>query len=99
MSDGNVTSLRRSAWNRPAPLTDSGDAIDGLGKALDAERVSGAGYGDRTRVRGLGSLCTTIVLSPRTGRPEGLRYGRDDRRDDRARKYITRESAPAPRRV
>src|SRR5205814_8261718 len=24
----------------------------------------GAGYGDRTRVRGLGSLCTTIVLSP-----------------------------------
>ena len=26
---------------------------------------SGAGYGDRTRVRGLGSLCTTIVLSPR----------------------------------
>jgi|SRR5215471_4645186 len=30
----------------------------------ELQRVSGAGYGDRTRVRGLGSLCTTIVLSP-----------------------------------
>src|SRR5499427_10271246 len=28
------------------------------------EGFNGAGYGDRTRVRGLGSLCTTIVLSP-----------------------------------
>ena len=51
-------------------------------------RVSGAGYGDRTRVRGLGSLCTTIVLSPRP---------KAGRRTTNAQKYITRESAPAPR--
>src|SRR5262249_32166046 len=37
------------------------------------ERFVGAGYGDRTRVRGLGSLCTTIVLSPRQGRLYQLR--------------------------
>ena len=35
-------------------------------EVLVREGLSGAGYGDRTRVRGLGSLCTTIVLSPRT---------------------------------
>jgi hypothetical protein len=33
-------------------------------EVVDGEEVNGAGYGDRTRVRGLGSLCTTIVLSP-----------------------------------
>jgi hypothetical protein len=33
-------------------------------EVIDWKEVSGAGYGDRTRVRGLGSLCTTIVLSP-----------------------------------
>ena len=31
---------------------------------LAAKRLSGAGYGNRTRVRGLGSLCTTIVRTP-----------------------------------
>src|SRR5262249_24420197 len=35
----------------------------------------GAGYGDRTRVRGLGSLCTTIVLSPRATSPTGFARG------------------------
>jgi hypothetical protein len=35
-----------------------------LAEVLRRQLVSGAGYGDRTRVRGLGSLCTTIVLSP-----------------------------------
>jgi hypothetical protein len=35
-------------------------------EVIEAEEVGGAGYGDRTRVRGLGSLCTTIVLSPQT---------------------------------
>src|SRR3954471_2251683 len=35
-----------------------------LPEVLRLQLVSGAGYGDRTRVRGLGSLCTTIVLSP-----------------------------------
>jgi integrase len=47
----------------------------------------GAGYGDRTRVRGLGSLCTTIVLSPRQAsrgsRPAEQHFSsRPDQRND-----------------
>ena len=40
-------------------------------EVLAREEFSGAGYGDRTRVRGLGSLCTTIVLSPHRNRMIG----------------------------
>src|SRR5258708_39402743 len=34
-------------------------------KLIDAEDVSGAGYGDRTRLTGLGSQDITTMLSPR----------------------------------
>src|SRR5206468_4594879 len=40
----------------------------------------GAGYGDRTRVRGLGSLCTTLVLSPQW--PDADAYSTANQRTD-----------------
>ena len=69
-----------TTWDRPqaaparnafavddAPATRRGGVnINGTGLGVRFfQGIVGAGYGDRTRVRGLGSLCTTIVLSPR----------------------------------
>ena len=53
---------------------------DGLAKVLSAE-VSGAGYGDRTRLTGLGSQDITTMLSPPAGAagPDAVRPGNTEK--------------------
>src|SRR5262249_17316969 len=62
---------------------------------FERKGLSGAGYGDRTRVRGLGSLCTTIVLSPLGG--NGCAHAR--RRTRLHLTSATPESGPGLRRA
>jgi hypothetical protein len=89
----------------PSPETFAKDGLPAEARAVFRRAKVGAGYGDRTRVRGLGSLCTTIVLSPHRRSNARLNPSRYQSRRSahavalRMPKYITRESARAPRRA